>query len=175
MNGVFASGAARALETPRRLTVGIGEMALSNDPGDVIVAHALGSCVAVCVFDPVVLVAGMLHFLLPESRINLARARVQPAVFADTGIPLLFQAAYKFGLDKRRAVVKLVGGAEVAHTASTAFNTGRRNALAAKNLLWRNGILVSGEECGGTIARTLHFSVADGRLRISSGRVFNEL
>ena len=58
--------------------------------------------------------AGLLHFLLPESRINPTRALEQPAAFADSGIPLLFQTAYKFGLQKTRCIVKLVGGAEAA-------------------------------------------------------------
>jgi chemotaxis protein CheD len=120
--------------TPRRTVIGIGEFAVSNHPGDVIVTHALGSCIAVCIFDPVASVAGMLHFLLPEARINPERARQQPAVFADTGIPLLFQAAFQHGLTKHRAIVKLVGGAEMTQTAA-GFSTGRRNVLAAKNLL----------------------------------------
>ena len=175
MNGTFPSDVAAALDTPRRLIVGIGELAVSNHPGDVIVTHGLGSCVAVCVFDPEALVAGMLHFLLPESRINRERARVQPGVFADTGIPLLFQTAYQYGLDKRRAIVKLTGGAEVVQSASAAFNTGRRNTLAAKNVLWRNSVFVSALEVGGTSARTLHLSVADGRLRIFDGERFKEL
>ena len=56
---------------------------------------------------------GMLHFLLPEARINPERAQQQPAAFADTGIPLLFQTAYEYGLIKQRAIVQLVGGAEM--------------------------------------------------------------
>src|SRR6266536_3150492 len=91
--------------SPRRLTIGIGEFAVSSRPGDVIVTHALGSCIAVCVFDAVASVAGMLHFLLPAANINPERARQQPAAFADTGIPLLFQTAHEYGLTKRRSVV----------------------------------------------------------------------
>jgi chemotaxis protein CheD len=88
------------LSASRRLVIGIGEFAVSNRPGDVIVTHALGSCIAVCVFDPRAGVAGMLHFLLPESSINPDRAQQQPAVFADTGIPLLFEAAAHYGLSR---------------------------------------------------------------------------
>jgi chemotaxis protein CheD len=166
---------ADALWTPRRLVIGIGELAVSSRPGDVIVTHALGSCIAVCVFDPVASVAGMLHFLLPEASINPERARQQPAVFADTGIPLLFQKAYEYGLTKRRAIVKLIGGAEMTQPTGTTFNTGRRNTLAAKNLLWRNGLFVSKQEVGGTGARTVHLSVADGRLQIFNGQTYKEL
>src|SRR5438309_10213160 len=90
--------------TPRRVVIGIGEFAVSNRPGDVIVTHALGSCIAVCICDPRAGVAGMLHFLLPESSINPERAREQPGVFADTGIPLLFEAAAQYGLVRKRAV-----------------------------------------------------------------------
>ena len=73
-----------------------------DQPDAVIVTHALGSCVAVCLFDPVARVAGMLHFLLPESSSTPERAARQPAAFADTGIPLLFQAAYQPGASKKR-------------------------------------------------------------------------
>ena len=99
--------------SPPRLIVGIGELAVSSDGEAVIVTHALGSCVAVCVWDPVVGVGGLIHVLLPDSRINPARAAQQPAAFADTGIPLLFHTAYQYGLDKKRCRVQLVGGADV--------------------------------------------------------------
>ena len=48
--------------------------------------------------------------------------------------------------------------------------TGQRNTLAAKQVLWRNGVLVKAEDTGGNIARTVHFLVKDGRLRVLSGR-----
>jgi chemotaxis protein CheD len=159
----------------RRLVIGIGEFAVSNRPGDVIVTHALGSCIAVCVFDPRAGVAGMLHFLLPEASINQDRARQQPGVFADTGIPLLFEAAYQYGLSKKRAMVTLVGGAEMTQAAGPGFSTGRRNVLAAKNVLWRAGVFVSGQETGGTDARTLYLAVADGRLEVHNGQTYKEL
>ena len=161
--------------TPRRLVVGIGELAVSDHADEVIVTHALGSCIAVCIFDPVAAVAAMLHFLLPDSRINEERARLQPAAFADTGIPLLFQTAYQYGLDKKRAVVKLAGGAGAADATGAAFMTGRRNALAARYLLWRNGVLIRAQDVGGVTARTVHLAVRDGRVQIFNGRAFTEL
>ena len=163
------------LNAGRRLVIGIGEFAVSNRPGDVIITHALGSCIAVCVFDPRAGVAGMLHFLLPESSINPDRARCQPGVFADTGIPLLLDAASQYGLSKKRAIVTLVGGAEMTQQAGSSFATGRRNALAAKNVLWRAGVFVSGQEIGGSGARTLYLSVADGRMEVHNGQTYKEL
>jgi len=161
--------------TASRRVIGIGELAVSGSRSETIATHAVGSCITVCVFDPVAAVAGMLHFLLPESTINPERADRFPAVFADTGIPLLFQTAYHHGLVKQRAIVKLIGGAEMPQTTGGWFNTGRRNLLAARNLLWRNGVLIAAEDVGGTDARTVHMSVADGRLRVFSGRTQKEL
>ena len=105
--------ATSALATPRmpRLVVGIGDMGIATGPEGVIVTHALGSCVAVCIYDPLSRTGGLLHFLLPESRINPSRAHGQPCAFADTGIPMFFQAAFGRGLVKRSCQVKLVGGA----------------------------------------------------------------
>ena len=161
--------------TPSRWVIGIGELAVSRTPSLTIATHAVGSCIAVCIYDPIATVAGMLHFLLPESAINPDRAAHHPAVFADTGIPLLFQTAYEHGLVKPRAIVKLIGGAEMPQTRAGWFNTGHRNLLAARALLWRNGVFVSAEDVGGTDARTVHMSVADGRLQVFSGRNYKEL
>src|SRR5262249_50440719 len=105
-----------APDATRRVVVGIGEMAIASGADDVLVTYGLGSCVAVCLFDPSARVAAMLHFLLPEARINAKRATEQPAAFADTGIPLLLEAAAQHGLKKNRVRVRLVGGAEVANT-----------------------------------------------------------
>jgi chemotaxis protein CheD len=174
-DGIVAmDGIDRAPSVTRR-NIGIGELAVSNDTNSVIATHAVGSCIVVCVYDPVTTVAGMLHFLLPEASINPERAQTHPAAFADTGIPLLFQTAYRHGLQKQRAIVRLVGGAEMPQTTGGWFNTGRRNLLAARNLLWRNGVFVAAEDVGGTDARTVHLSVEDGRLQIFSGRSFKEL
>jgi chemotaxis protein CheD len=175
MSDMIRAWAPEPAAAPTRQVIGIGELAVSRTCGLTIATHAVGSCIAVCVFDPIAGVAGMLHFLLPESTINPARAERNPAVFADTGIPLLFQTAYDHGLVKQRAIVKLVGGAEMPQNTSGWFNTGRRNLLAARGLLWRNGVFVTAEDVGGTDARTVHMSVADGRLQVFSGRTFKEL
>lgn len=152
-----------------RIVIGIGEYAVSGRSEDVLITHALGSCIAVCIWDPRSQVAGLLHFLLPDSRINPARASEQPAAFADTGISLLFQSACGLGLLMTRCVVRLVGGAEVAGHGA-AFDIGRRNILAARNILWRNGVLIGGEAVGGKAVRTVTFPAGEGRVRITSGR-----
>jgi len=160
-------------EPPTRLVIGIGEFVVSDDPGAAIVTHALGSCVAVCLWDAKVHVGAMLHFLLPEAKLNPERAQRQPAAFADTGIPLLFNGAYARGLSKRRCRVYLLGGANVG---GGGLDIGRRNTLAARRVLWQNGVFVHGEALGGTTVRTVTMSVIDGSVQVSCGRtVIQEL
>jgi len=167
------AGDPQVLLASGRITVGIGEFAVSNRAGDVLVTHALGSCVAVCLIDPVAKVAGLIHILLPEAKINPTRAADQPAAFADTGIPLLFNAAARRGAEKKRCVVHLIGGAEVApgtEGGGGAFNIGRRNILAAKNTLWKHGVLIKAESVGGTLVRTVSLAVTGGRIQVTCGR-----
>jgi len=58
--------------------VGVADMKLSQNPGDVIVTHALGSCIGIAIHDPVACVAGILHFMLPLSDVNPEKAATNP-------------------------------------------------------------------------------------------------
>ena len=151
----------------QRVVIGIGEAAVAGSDMT-IVTHALGSCVAVCLWDPEARVGAMLHFLLPESRVNPDRAKKQPGTFADTGIPLLIHEATQRGLNKKRCRAHLFGGAAVG--AQGGLDVGKRNALAARRLLWQHGIFIHAEALGGTDPRTVNFSVADGHYQVSCGR-----
>lgn len=151
---------------PARLVIGIGELAVAPAPSE-IVTHALGSCIAVCLWDGTRRIGAMLHFLLPDSKINAARAQQQPEAFADTGIPLLVKRFTEAGGNARQAVVKIVGGAEVGGAGS--LNIGRRNILAAKTLLWKHGLMLKGDQVGGTVPRTVYLDAATGQLTIATG------
>jgi chemotaxis protein CheD len=153
---------------PRTVTVGIGELVVSSESDTLLVTHALGSCVAVCIWDPLARVAGLLHFLLPDSTTNPGRARVQPAAFADTGIPLLFDTACQHGLARTRAVVRLIGGAEIAQAGISSLQIGRRNVLAARRMLWNIGTLIGHEVTGGGKPRSVYLSARNGQLQIKT-------
>jgi chemotaxis protein CheD len=157
--------------------VGIGEFAVSDRPEETIITAALGSCVAVCLWDAAVGVAGMLHFLLPDVRSNPVRAKEEPAAFADSGIPLLFRAAYDKGAVKKRCDIWLIGGADmIGNTQHDVVNMGQRNVLAARSILWRNGIMIRGEAVGGNSPRTVTLAVADGHITVKAdGRVVSDL
>lgn len=144
------------------LTVGVGDCKVSNAAETVLATYALGSCIAVAIHDPVAAVGGLLHFMLPESSLNPAKASQYPFMFADTGIPLLFHSAYGLGAEKRRLVVWAAGGAQVMDE-NGVFNIGKRNHLALRKILWKAGVMIHGEETGGTASRSVRLEVATGR------------
>jgi chemotaxis protein CheD len=149
--------------------IGIGECCVSNDPRDVLVSHALGSCIAVLIYDPVVRVAGLLHYMLPESGLDPAKAAAKPFLFADTGIHQLFRRAHLLGAVRSRLVVMAAGGAQMM-APDGSFNIGKRNQLAMRDILLKAGVVLRREEVGGVSARTVRIEVATGRvwLRTSS-------
>ena len=96
-----------------QIVVGVSDFKISKNVQDMIVTYALGSCIAVVVYDPRAKVGGMLHFMLAESSIDKKKAMDNPAMFADTGIPLLFKSCYQMGAEKKRMIVKVAGGASI--------------------------------------------------------------
>jgi chemotaxis protein CheD len=150
-----------------KLVVGVGDMQVSGNPSDSIVTYSLGSCVGVCIYDPVAAVAGMLHYMLPESKISPEKAAANPYMFADTGIPALFRKAYSLGAVKGRISVRAAGGAQILDSAGL-FNIGKRNILELRKILWQNGVLLGHSEIGGTVNRTLTMEVATGEIALKT-------
>jgi chemotaxis protein CheD len=153
-----------------QIVVGVADCHISDNPDGVLATFALGSCIAVAVHDPVAGVGGLLHFMLPESAIDRAKAETNPYMFADTGIPLLFRASLERGADRKRLVVHLAGGAQMVDDGGV-FNIGKRNYLAAKKLLWKHGIMIQGEAVGGCSSRTVRLEVASGRFWMREGAI----
>jgi chemotaxis protein CheD len=142
------------------VSIGIGEMHAARS--GLIRTCGLGSCIAVCLADPSRGVAGMLHQLLPASSVNPERAGREPGAFADTGIPLLVKKLAELGAPSRSLKATLVGGAAMGFASSPAFQIGKRNVLAARQVLWQLGIAVRAEEVGGAIPRTAEIDVKTG-------------
>lgn len=153
------------------VVVGIADLAVSDDPDERIVTYALGSCLGICVYDPVVNVAGMVHVMLPSAKADPEKARTSPARFVDSGVAALFKAAYKLGAKKERMVLKVAGGARVATAGRDSFEIGKRNILMLKKVLWHNGVLMKGSDVGGTVSRTVNLHVDSGAVLVKTGGV----
>jgi len=147
-------------------TVLVGDMKTGRD-GDLLVTHALGSCLGLMVFDPLAKVGGLLHAMLPLSSINPEKAQGNPAMFVDTGVPLLLRTLYDKGAAKARLVVKAAGCGNPMGK-NEVFKIGERNYTILKKLLWKNNILLEAEDVGGSVSRTIHFEVSSGQVLLSS-------
>jgi chemotaxis protein CheD len=147
------------------LVVGVGDCRVGSDPESVLVTYALGSCIAVTIHDPVAGVGGLLHFMLPESALDRGQAQKNPFMFADTGIPLLFQTAYKLGAEKRRLSVTAAGGAQMTGRQGM-FDIGKRNYLTLRKILRKAGVQVQAEDVGGSASRTVRLEVGSGRVSV---------
>jgi chemotaxis protein CheD len=143
--------------------IGVADMAVSNDPGEDLITYSLGSCIAVVIYDPIVKVGGMLHYMLPESSMDPEKAKRIPAMFADTGIPTLFKQSYQYGATKKNLIVKVVGGAQIMDE-NGIFNIGKRNYLALRKLFWKNNVMVAAEHVGGNVNRTVRLELTTGRM-----------
>ena len=146
--------------------VAVGDMKIGSE-SDTIVTHALGSCLGLMVYDPVAKVGGLLHAMLPLSKINREKAEVNPYMFVDTGVPVLFKTLYDIGGHKNRMIIKAAGCGNPLGK-NEMFKIGERNYTVLKKLLWKNNILLETEDVGGAASRTVHFNVANGQTIISS-------
>ncbi len=157
--------------------VGVADMIVSADPEDEIVTHALGSCLGITVYDPVARVGGMLHVMLPLSSVNVERAKSNPHMFIDTGVPRLFIESYKLGAEKKRLIVKVAGGASLhGHNEDDDyFQIGKRNFVMLRKLLWKNGVLLQASEVGGRESRAMTMDMATGETTIKVNGVTRSL
>ncbi|MBN2308069.1 MAG: chemotaxis protein CheD [Candidatus Hydrogenedentes bacterium] len=157
-----------------QITVGISEMKVSDKADDVLVTYSLGSCVGLALHDPARGVGGLIHCMLPLSRIDPAKAKANPMMFTDTGVPQLIQTVLDMGAVRKRLVAKVAGAAAPLQD-NGVFKIGERNYVVLRKILWKNDILIASEEVGGTAARTMYLEIGTGKTRIRSGGVEKEL
>lgn len=147
----------------RRTSVGIGQVSVSGDAGEVLVAYGLGSCVGVTAYDREAKVGGLAHILLPSSG-GRVPDRTDPARYADTGVDAFLAALMAAGAVRGRLTIKVAGGASVLGPANAEkFKIGERNAESIREQLKRHGLRVSADDLGGIRGRTLELHVGEGR------------
>ncbi len=145
--------------------VGMGALAVSNDPTARLSVIGLGSCVALTIVSPKQRVAGVAHVVLPDSRLAAGRA-APPGKFADTAVPALVERMADKGADVRLMQAVLVGGAAMfgGRVRSSVMAIGEQNVDAITMALDLLGINVAAIDVGGVEGRSLHVDVGDGRV-----------
>ena len=159
---------ASAVLTSDDRVVGVADVKYSSDTEVRLVTYALGSCLGVSVHDPVARVGGLLHVMLPTGAIDPEKMLQNPSMFVDSGVPALFKECYKLGARKERMIVKVAGGS---HTGATdeddKYQIGKRNLLALRRLLWKNGVMLHAQETGGVqVSRTMWLDIGTGEVTL---------
>lgn len=146
--------------------VGMAETAVLQNSGE-LCSLGLGSCVAVCLYDPPTKIAGMSHIMLPDSERSLDPGN--KGKFADLAIPLLISKMTAIGADAQRLIAIIIGGAEMFYFPGRSCSTlriGERNIAAVKALLEECGIPIIGESIAGRQGKSVSFDVSTGIIQV---------
>ncbi|MCP4291409.1 MAG: chemotaxis protein CheD [bacterium] len=142
-------------------------MKISKNPEDVIVTYSLGSCVGLTLYDPIACIGGMIHCMLPMSKIDREKAKIKPFMFVDTGVASMLGEMYAMGAQRQNIIAKVAGAGSPLGREET-FRIGQRNYTILRKFLWKNNILIEKEDVGGSKARTLYLYLKDGRTTVKS-------
>lgn len=146
------------------LTVGIADMKFARQQG-ILITYALGSCIGITLYDPMIKLGALVHILLPEIS-NMSDQNLFK--YADTGIPETLRKLNVMGGRNVRMVAKIAGGAKMFDLkgADGFGNIGLRNVASVKSVLRAQGIRLVAEDTGQNYARTMSFDVSTGEVKI---------
>ncbi len=150
----------------KKISVGIADMKMTRQEG-VLITYALGSCIGVSFYDPMIKLGALLHIMLPEKS---GAKDGNVFKFADTGIRETLRKLTAFGGSKSRMVCKIAGGAKMFEMKGSGGlgNIGERNAQNVKRILMAEGLRVTSEDVGANYARTMLLDVATGNVYVRS-------
>lgn len=166
---------------PNLISVGLGELYITNKPELTLAAFALGSCIALCAHDPVAKVGGLAHIVLPALPLSLkSNGEIPPGKYADKALPEMIVRLERLGASRERFIFKLVGGAAVLSGAGilsgpsgpipSRLDIGRRNVQGVINALFQAGFFPVAADFGGQAGRTVFFWPTNGKMRVRTLR-----
>ena len=149
-----------------KLVVGIADMKMASREG-MLITYALGSCIGICLYDPVLRLAALVHVMLP---LNMETGRKSPLKYSDSGIRETLKQMEARGAKRSRITAKIAGGARMFDVPGNGSlgNIGQRNIESVHMTLKREGIKLLKEDVGGSVARTLLFDAATGQACVRS-------
>ena len=142
-----------------KITIGIADMKMAQKEG-MLVTYALGSCIGICLYNPLVKLGAMIHIMLP---LNMETGRKNTMKYVDTGLRETLKQMEAKGASRARITAKIAGGAKMFEISGGSLgNIGQRNIESVHMHLKKEGIRLLKEDVGGSVARTLLFDVSNG-------------
>jgi chemotaxis receptor (MCP) glutamine deamidase CheD len=146
-------------ELEKEVTIFIGGIHAASDAE--VVKTLLGSCISVCLFDPMASVGGMNHFMLPDGGGDSDPSELTR--FGVHAMDVLIGAMIKLGGDRRRFVAKFFGGAHVLDVQESASSVPQQNIAFIRRFLAEEGFAILAEDVGGYHPRHVRFYTSTGR------------
>ena len=125
-----------------------------------VVRTVLGSCVSVCLWDPVLQAGGINHYMLA-----LWNGEGLPSPrYGNIAIPKLIENMLKLGCKRHNLQAKIFGGAAVIKGSSGILHIGTRNIELADDMLKEEKIPIIGRDVDGNSGRKILFNTKTGRV-----------
>jgi len=153
--------AVETYQTPKleEVRVDMAEMKIESRPIELLTS--VGSCVAICVHDPIHKCGGLAHIMLPSS--PDPSHEPLPSKFADTAVPALAKGIRRMTKRENRLYAKIAGGANMfSNLDNRSLNIGGINIRAVKAALEKEHIRLAAEDVGGIQGRRILFNVSSG-------------
>ena len=145
--------------------VDMADMKVESRPVELLTS--VGSCVAICVHDPLHRCGGLAHIMLPYSA-DVSHEPL-PLKYADTAVPALINGIKRINGKASPLCAKIAGGANMfANMNSENLDIGGKNVRAVKAVLTTHRVRLRGEDVGGLHGRRITFNVSSGLVTVRS-------
>jgi chemotaxis protein CheD len=142
-----------------RITINIGGLRTSREP--LLLDTVLGSCIAACLYDPVLGIGGMNHFMLPE---GADPGNPTSTRYGVNAMELLISDLMRLGADRRRFQAKVFGGGHVLKIRESLDGVPQRNIDFVRQFLAAEQIPIVREDVGGYQPRRVLFHTHSGKV-----------
>jgi len=157
----------------RHVDIHIGEFHASSRP--TVISTLLGSCVAVCLYDPIKQIGGMNHILMP-GKADMKHFDMA-ARYGINAMELLINRIMNLGGNRRNLAAKVFGGAKTIAVISDDMSMGKKNIEFVKEFLKKESIKIISQDISGRRSRKIwfHTDTAEVFLRRGKPSIYNEV
>lgn len=158
-----------------QIHVAMGAIVVSADQESKL-ATFVGSCIALCLYDPHAKIAGMSHIMLPKN-CNGKTNHDETGKYADHAIENTIKIMIEKGADVKRIKASMAGGAKIFANESgdSIFNVGEKNTESVKEILREKKIPLVSSHVGMTYGRWVKLDINTGKMTVSNNKHKEEL
>lgn len=163
------------MDAQRAINAGLADLTITNDVSAVQTWTGSGSCINLCIYDPVKRMGGLVNMLLPFCRYN-TKSDFVSSRYINTGAPLLIERMLKQGAQKQNLIAKIAGGARLLSSPGNSHeDIGQKNISEVKAALSLENLPLCGADVGGGSGRSIRFYIETGNIKVKtvSGQVID--